>query len=210
LTEQSLALIRLGHVTVGRQVVGDRGCGRCRESDVVQVAKRVPHIAGVSHRRSVRGDVGLRNRDLGLTTVGLRMGVGLTQEVGKERKLGAGNLRGRIGEDIGSILGKEPALDVGDSSGWRLGEAPRLRVDGAPAWGAGEIRLSDYGLSGMQTTRTVGIAVRRLCGAAGSPRVAVRRSWNQTLVFGHQISQINWCCEGGDPSTTLRTALDAA
>lgn len=151
------------------------------------------------------GSLLLCTRSLGLT-----IGAGLTQEVGKERKLGAGNLRTRIGGQASLILAPEPLQGNVVYSGLRVGKGPCLMVDGAPGCGAGDAMLFDYVVAGIQTARTGGIAVCKLCGAAGSPRVAVRRSRNRTLIFGHQVQPIPWCCEAGAPNATLRTALDAA
>lgn len=179
------------------------GCRRCWDSDPVQVPECVPHIAGVCHRLSVRDDVGLMIGDLGLRIVHLALwitglllrigdlrltiGAGLTQEVGKESKLGVGNPRRRIGGQASLILAHEPLQDNGAYSVLRVGKGPCLMVDGAPGCGAGDTMLSDYVVAGIQTARTVGIAVCRLCGAAGSPRVAVLRSRNRTLIFGLQV-----------------------
>lgn len=158
------------------------GCRRCWDSDPVQAPECVPHIAGVCHRLSVSDDVGLMIGDLGLT-----IGAGLTQEVGKESKLGVGNPRRRIGGQASLFLAHEPLQDNGAYSVLRVGKGPCLMVDGAPGCGAGDTMLSDYVVAGIQPARTVGIAVCRLCGAAGSPRVAVLRSRNRTLIFGLQV-----------------------
>lgn len=121
----------------------------------------------------------LRIVDLGLT-----IGASLTQDVGKESKLGVGHPRRRIGGQSSLILAPEPLQGNAVYSVLRGGKVPCLVVDGAPGCGAGDTMLSDYVVAGVQTARTVGIAVCKLCGAAGSPRVAVLRSRNRTLIFG--------------------------
>jgi hypothetical protein len=122
----------------------------------------------------------------------------------KRPKLGVGEASRRIGEGVGlRIKGvPKPKGGVGESrskASGRVGEGVGLRIEGVPKpeGGVGESRLFDqivearlsvHGLA-VDHTRTVGIAARKL-GAAGSPRVAILRSW---LV-------------DGAPSTTLRGA----